>query len=347
MKKYLCLTVSFILLLILPSCRQENVESSCKGGGLVSLQPDTANLYQPVLPPDIGEEQAELQRLAEELTALNVKFGIAETRSDDTTRQKIKSITGSDVVGAIIGGILWGGWGALGVGVSSSISSYIVGNALDHNLGSVRPSPSTNVNQFFHTTSFVGYDENGIELSYDDAFMDEVEEYICIEDEIRDNLGTLHNRVAITLCQQYGDSLAMLTKTEIVDRAEELVASWYGLDYSEIPYYDLDNDMLEACVLEGEADFESLITDYPEYAGYLGVVANFIVAIPQLETMEEIVYYRTQASNMIQGSGLSTYAKATIQSGLDVMICSNGLWLLEDEEIEVDPGEEEGVDEEE
>ena len=105
--------------------------------------------------------------------------------------------------------------------------------------------------------------------------------------------------------------------------------------------------MLEACVLEGEADFESLITDYPEYAGYLGVVANFIVAIPQLETMEEIVYYRTQASNMIQGSGLSTYAKATIQSGLDVMICSNGLWLLEDEEIEVDPGEEEGVDEEE
>ena len=96
MKKYRCLTISFILFLILPSCGQDNVESSIQGGGLVSLQLDTASLYQSVLPPDIGEEQAELQRLAEELTALNVKFGIAETRSDDSMRQKIWSITGSD-----------------------------------------------------------------------------------------------------------------------------------------------------------------------------------------------------------------------------------------------------------
>ena len=91
MKKYRCLTISFILFLILPSCGQDNVESSIQGGGLVSLQLDTASLYQSVLPPDIGEEQAELQRLAEELTALNVKFGIAETRSDDSMRQKIWS----------------------------------------------------------------------------------------------------------------------------------------------------------------------------------------------------------------------------------------------------------------
>lgn len=346
MKKLFCVAVSVTLLLILPSCRQEGIESAFLGSWPASQQLDSVNLYRQIPSPDIDEEQDEMQRLMEEFSALNVKFGITETRSGDSTWPKICSITGSDAVGAIIGGLLCGGWGALGFGVSSSIGSYIVGKSLDHNLGGAQPSPSTNMNLFFHTTSFVGYDENGIELNYDEASMEEDEEYVCIEDEIIDNLGTLHNRVAIALCQQYGDSLAVISKIEIMDRAQELVASWYGLDYSEIPHFALDDDMLDACVLEDEADFESLITNLPEYAGYLGIVENYIVAIPQLETTEEILDYRTQAINLIQSSGLSSYAKTTIQSGLDVMICSNGLWILEDDETEVDPGEEEDINEE-
>lgn len=334
MKKALQSIIKLGVVLLFVSCDHGDFVYSPHSDWSVTEKQDTVGCILPDLSSSRNEE-SELQRLNSELMALNTKFGVAITRSGDWSWPKFWTITGSDAVGAVVGGLIWGWWGALGVGVSSSIGSYKSGKSLDDYYQSWQPptSPSTNSNtdHFFVTSSFVGYDENGIELSYDLSSLYEDEEYICIDDEIRDQLGSLHNRVVIALCQQYGDSLALMSNYTIIDRSLELVASWYGIDYSEIPYFDPEETILETCVLEDETDLESLMLDYPEYAGYFPIIENYIVAISQLHDPEDILSYQTQAICLLQNSNLSSFAQASLQSGLDVLICSNGLWIIDDE----------------
>lgn len=336
--------------LLLGSCSHIDVDYPEQKGLVAYSQQDTVEMTLSDISHNIDEEQIELRNLNEGFLRLNRQFGIEQTRSRDWSWPRFWAITGSDVVGAVVFGLVTDWWGALGGGVYSSISSYKIGKLIDQQLGNGPHSPSTgsNPNSFFETTSFVGFDDNGLELSYDLeslGMIEEDEEYICVEDEIRDHLGTLHNEVIITLCQQYGDSLATFSNFAIVDMSMELVASWYGLDSSEIPYLDLDDDLFGACVLEGEEDFDSLSVDFPEYSGYFPIVENYIVGVSQLETTEQILAYRAQATSLIQSSTLSSSAKSTLISGLDVMICSNGLWILDYELMEEDAGEEDGGDE--
>lgn len=347
MKQYTVIILGTSLLL--GSCSHIDINYPNQEALVIDYQQDTVDLTLSDT-HFINDEPIELRNLNEEFLRLNCQFGIAETKSRDWSWPRFWTITGSDVVGAIVFGLISDWWGALGGGVLSSISSYKYGKLIDHQLGNGPQSPSTgpNSNSFFETTSFVGFDDNGHELSYDWeslGMIEEDEEYICVEDEIRDHLGALHNEVIITLCQQYGDSLATFSNYAIIDMSMELVASWYGLDSSEIPYLDLDEDLFGACILESEEDFESLTEDFPEYSGYFPIVENYIVGISQLETTEQILAYKAQATSLIQNSTLSSSAKSTLISGLDVMICSNGLWILDDEMIEEDAGEDDGGDE--
>lgn len=335
--------------LFLGSCSHIDVNYPNPKGLVIENQLDTVNLTLSDTYHNFSDELTELQNLNEGFQRLNYQFGIAETKSRNWSWPRFWTITGSDVVGAIVFGLISDWWGALGGGVLSSISSYKNGKLIDHQLGNGQHSPSTgpNSNSFFETTSFVGFDDNGIELSYDLESLgitEDDEEYSCVEDEIRDHLGELHNEVIITLCQQYGDSLATLSDNAIVDMSMELVASWYGLDSSQIPYLALDEDLFGACVLESEEDFESLIEEYPEYSGYFLIVENYIVGISQLETVEQILAYKAQATSLIQNSTISSSAKSTLISGLDVMISSNGLWIFDDGLIEEGAGEDEGGD---
>lgn len=279
------------------------------------------------------QETVELNKLQDEFVSLNQSFNIIETRSGDWSWPRFWAITGSDVVGAVVFGLLTGDlWGALGGGVLSSISSYKAGRMLDYQPGQYSP-PATNTNNFFATTTFAGYDENGLELYYEAGEL-EVPEDICIEDELSAHLGTLHNEVIITLCEQYGDSLATLSAYTIFDLSLELVASWYGIDENNVPIFALNDDLIASVILESEDDFDALSDSYPAYDGLFPIVKNYILAISQLETNGQIIAYKAQASNLINSSNLSYIKKETLLSGLDVMVCSHGLWILEEDEEE-------------
>lgn len=323
MKKTILILFLLISYLLLESC--SNVEADHSQSGIVNVM----------------SEQTELLKLNNELSSLNAQFGIegTKTRADEWNWPRFWAITGSDAVGAVIFGLRFGWLGALGGGVASSMSSYVNGKMLDYNTGSGHtPSQTTgnNQNNIYETTSFVGYDEYGHELSYNIADLQEMEDIPCLEDEISEHLGTFHNEIIITLCQQYGDSLTTFSNGTIVDLALGLVGSWYGLDRSEIPSFDIDDSLFESCTLENVEDFESLTEDYPEYANYFPIIESYIVTVSQLETTEQILSYKAQANSLIQNSNLSTFTKATLQSGLDVMICSNGLWIYDDELVEED-----------
>lgn len=332
--------------LLLGACTHKVSEYPEIGGLETVCQQDSVNQYRPDIDLN-ADDLIELRNLNDGFLRLNGQFGIAGTKSGNWSWPRFWAITGSDVVGSVVFSLFFDWWIALGGGVYSSIKSYTEGKAADHQWGGGSTSPSTNSNShsFYETTSFLGYDENGVEMNYDAAGLEEDPEYIDIEEEIREHLGVLHNEIIITLCNQYGDSLATFSNYTIIDKSLELVASWYGLDDSEIPYFEIDDDFLESCVLESEEDFDSLTEDYPGYSGYFTIVENYIVAISQLETSEQVLAYKAQATNLIQNSNLSSPAKSTLLSGLDVMISSKGLWIYNDELVEEDEGEDEGGDE--
>ena len=315
-KSFLILGVS----LLLGSCTHVDADHS------IQTIPDSSR--------DVINEQLGLQELNDNVLMLNGQFGIAETRSSNSTNQTL-AIIGSDALGAIIGYLCGGWWGAIGLGAASSISSYQVGKDLDRNSGNGSNTSSNNNNQTsaFHISDVAGYDENGHELYYDVPSTCQDQPTIDLEEEIMANLGSLHNRIIISLYQQYGNNLATFSRYELLNRSIELAGSWYGFGNSEIPYFATDDDLFESCILENEEDYDSLMDDYPEYAGYVTIIKSFATAVSQMESSEQICSYKTQATSLIQNSNLSPSTKRTLQSGLDVLVCSNGLWILDEEDV--------------
>ena len=343
MKKVLFGIITVGVILLFASCDKTEQAFSPHINWTAADKVDTAGHLQSDV-PSVPNEELALQKLNSEFLALNTQFQIATTKSGGWSWPKFWSITGSDAVGAIIGWLIGGAWTGLGMGVASSVKSYKIGKAFDdkNNHSQNNNSPSTNGNSIFATTNFAGYDENGNELSYDC----ELEEDICIDDMLRDKLGTLHNQVIISLTQEYGDSLALMSNTTISNLSKLRVASWYGLNDSDIECFESEEEILEACTLENEADFDSLMVTFPEYAGYFPIVKNYIEGVSQLTETEDILDYQAQAKGLIQNSDISSSAKAILKSGLNVMICSKGLWIF-DEELEEEVPEEEEIIEEE
>lgn len=342
MKKVLFGIFTVGVILLFASCDKTEQAFSPHINWTTADKVDTAGHLQSDVPSFPNEEIA-LQKLNSEFLALNTQFQIATTKSLNWGWPRFVSILGSDVVGAIVGCLIGNWWTSLGMAVSSSVRSYKIGKSLDYNVHSLSINPqSTNGNSIFGTTSFIGYDENGNELSYGNS----LEEDICIDDMLRDKLGTLHNQVIISLTQEYGDSLALMSNTTISNLSMLRVANLYGLNDSDIEYCDSEEEIFEACILENEADFDSLMVTFPEYAGYFPIVKNYIEGVSQLTETEDILGYQAQAKGLIQNSDISSSAKAILKSGLNVMICSKGLWIF-DEELEEEVPEEEEIIEEE
>ncbi|MGN0202475.1 MAG: hypothetical protein ACI399_06165 [Candidatus Cryptobacteroides sp.] len=342
MRKVLLRILEIGVFLLFVSCEQTETVYPSNSDWSAKEKLDTLDCIQQDV-PSIPNEELALQKLNSEFLALNTQFQVAATKSGSWSWPRFWSITGSDAVGAIIGWLIGGGWTGLGMGVASSVKSYKIGKAFDDNNHSQNNNPpSTNGNSIYATTSFVGYDENGNELSYDC----ELEEDVCIDDLLGNQLGTLHNKVIISLTQEYGDSLALMSNTTIANLSIGRVAIWYGLDDSDIERCESEDEIFEACTLENEADFDSLTVTYPEYTGYFPIVKNYIEGVSQLTETEDILDYQTQAIGLIQNSDISSSAKVILKSGLDVLICSKGLWIFEEELEEEEPEEEEIIEEE-
>ena len=257
--------------------------------------------------------QSAFDNLNADLSSLNIKFGTVETRS--VSWQKISTIAGSDAVGAVLFGLITSSWwGALGGAVASSFSSAASGNQLDSLLGVTSSTPpshggNNNVNVQIGISDFVGYDDNGNVLYYDHEDLEEdLPEVLDMEEEIQANLGMLHNEVLIYLIHEYKDSLLTFSNSEIMNKATECIGSWYNLDSSEIPFFAFSDEslldtMVNDCVIDGadEYYFDLLSEKYSAHTGVLSVIETILT------------------------------------SGLEVAICSNGLWIeINPEEIEED-----------
>ena len=302
-----------------------------------------AHLSLPVTDSFISEQDCEeLLNLQAKIALINDQYGVVVNRSGGINWPRFWAVAGSDAVGAVVFGLISGNWwGILGGAVACSVGSYATGVDLDQltGIGTNPPSSNPSSGHILPVSSFVGYDDNGQQLYYDQIEFGEIGETIDMQEEIRENIGILHNQAIISLYQEYGDSLCLCSHSTIIDQTIERVASWYGLESWEVPHFFFLNDYFEDAIVDEDEDFVELAETYTAYADLFPVVKSYIVAIVQLETGAQIIAYQGQVTNLIQSSSLSEACKETLLSGLDVMVSSNGLWVVDDELIE-EEGEE-------